>query len=176
MQEESLVKSQKEIVIAYQEAHNAHDIDGALSYFSPKIRFGMTGLWVREGLEEVRELEEWDAVMSSQLGLINFKMRNQRLECSGTETNDWFAIVGIKQIRYEPIKFEFEGDKIRHIRAQIAPKDEMMVDRAVNEVVRWALDIYPNEIHDLVPRGVFKYGHKHALRWKKLLEDWKQAT
>lgn len=170
------MKSEKEIVIAYQKAHNAHDVEGALSQFSPRIRFGMTGLWVREGLDELRELEAWDAVMKSQLDFTDFKMRNQRLECTGAETNEWFGMVGIKQIRYEPIKFEFEGDKIRHIRAQINPKDEMMVDRAVNEVVRWALDLYPDEIHDLVPRGVFKYGHEHALRWIKLLQEWKQAT
>lgn len=169
------MKSQKEIVMAYQEAHNAHDIDGALSYLSPKIRFGMTGLWVREGLDEVRELEEWDAVMNSQLGFNDFKMRNQRLECIGTETNDWYTKVGITQVNYASIKFEFEGDKIRHIRAQISPKDEMRVDRAVNDVVRWAIEIYPDEIHALVPRGVFRYGHDQALRWKKLLDEWKQA-
>lgn len=173
---EPLVKAEKEIVVAYMNAHNAHDIDGVLSYLSPEIRFGMTGLWVRQGLEEIRALAEWDAVMNSQLDFRDFKVRNQRLECTGIETNDWLKMVGIEQIRYEPIKFEFEAGMIRHIRAQIAPKFEIMVDRAVNDVVRWALDKNPKEVHDLVPRGVFKYGHDQALRWKKLLVEWKQAT
>ena len=169
------MKSEKEIVIAYQDAHNAHDIEGVLNYFSPAIRYGMTGLWVREGFDEIRALEEWDTVMNSQLVFSDFKVRNQRLECTGTETNDWLKMVGIEEIRYEPMKFEFDGDKIRHIRVQIAPKFEMMVDRAVNDVVRWALELYPDEITDLVPRSVFKYGHAQALRWIKLLEEWKKA-
>lgn len=170
------MKSEQEIVMAYLKAHNAHDIDGALSFLSPEIRFGMTGLWVRQGLTELRALEEWDAVMNSQLDFRNFKVRNQRLECSGTETNDWYAMVGIESVTFQPIKFEFDAGKIRHIRAQIAPKNEMMIDRAVNEVVRWAFDIYPDEITDLVPRGVFRYGKAHAVRWLKLLEEWKKAN
>ena len=169
------MKSEKEIVQAYLEAHNAHDIEGVLEVLSPKIRFGMTGLWVREGFDEIRALEEWDAVMNSHLQFTDLKMRNQRLECKGAETNDWYKVVGIEQEHFEPIRFEFEAGKIRHIRAQLAPKSEMAVDRAVNDVVRWALDVNPDEIRYLVPRGVFRYGHEQAQRWKKLLAEWKQA-
>lgn len=169
------MKSEKQIVQAYLEAHNAHNVEGVLDLLSPQIRFGMTGLWVREGLDEIRALEEWDAVMNSQLQFTDFKMRNQRLECKGVETNDWYKLVGIEQVSFQPIKFEIEGGKIRHIRAQIAPKSEMAVDRAVNDVVRWALDVYPDEITQLVPRGVFRYGHDQAQRWKKLVAEWKQA-
>jgi len=169
------VKSEKEIVLAYMEAHNAHDVEGVLEVLSPNIRFGMTGLWVRDGLDEIRALEEWDVVMNSHLTFTEFKVRNQRLECKGVETNDWYKMVGIEQVHFEPIKFEFEGGKIRHIRAQLAPKSEMTVDRAVNDVVRWALDVYPDEITHLVPRGVFRYGHEQAQRWKKLLAEWQKA-
>jgi len=169
------VKSEKEIVLAYQEAHNTHDIEGVLEVLSPKIRFGMTGLWVREGLAELRDLEEWDAVMNSHITFKDFKVRNQRLECKGAETNDWYKMVGIEQVYFEPIKFEFEDGKIRHIRAQLAPKSEMAVDRAVNDVVRWALEVFPDEITHLVPRGVFRYGHEQAMRWKKLLVEWQEA-
>ncbi len=170
------MKSEKEIVFAYQEAHNTHDVDAVLALLSPNIRFGMTGLWVREGLDEVRALEEWDAVMNSQLTFNKFKRRNQRLECNGVEVNDWYRTVGIEQVYFDLIRFEFEAGKIRHIRAKMAPKSEMTIDRAVNDVVRWALDVYPKEIEDLVPRSVFRYGHEQALRWKKLLEEWKKAA
>ncbi len=166
------MQSKNEIILAYQDAHNAHDIDRVLSFLAPDIRFGMSGLWVKQGLEELRALEEWDAALNSHLTFEKIKMRNQRLECRGTETNDWYQMVGISKITYDSIKFEFDLMKINHIRAKISPKSERQIDQVINEVLRWALTARPEVVEEVIPRGVFVYGRKQALRWKALLDEW----
>lgn len=169
------MKSEKEIVLAYQEAHNAHDVEKALSFFNPDIRYGMTGVWVKEGIEEVRALEAWDAVLNSKMNYHVLKVRQSRMNCSATETNDWLKLAEIEEIEYTSIKFEFEGNRIQHIRAQLAGKSEWAIDQAVNAVLRWALEALPDEVQSLIPRGNFLHSEGHAKRWLKLVQDWKDA-
>jgi hypothetical protein len=170
------LKSEKEIVLAYLEAHNAHDIERALSVLSPEIRFMMVGLWTREGLDEMRALEDWDAALKSQLAFDDLKVRQGRMDCRGRETNDWYQVVGIERVDYDSIKFEFHDGKISHIRAKLAPKSERDVDRAMNEVIRWALEAAPTEVGTIVRRGTFRYGQDQAVRWMDLLEKWRTQT
>lgn len=172
-EQETDLKSEKEIVLAYQEAHNAHDIDKALGFFSPNIRFMMIGLWTREGLEELRNMEAWDAAMNSRLIFDGLKVRQGRMDCRGTETNDWYQFTGIQQVTFDSIKFEFKDDQIALVRAKMSPKSERAIDQVVNDVVRWALDAAPDEVAALVPRSVLRYGHEEALRWMALLKEWK---
>lgn len=167
--------TEKEIVLAYQQAHNAHDVDLALSFFTPNIRYMMTGLWTREGLDELRALEAWDAALNSHLTYGELKVRQGRMDCRGSETNDWYKLVGIDKVEFDSIKFEFTGDKIAHIRSRIAPKSERALDSTMNDVVRWALDEDPSEVHALLPRGTFKYGEDHAFRWMTLVKKWKAS-
>jgi hypothetical protein len=167
-----MMKEKKAIVLAYQDAHNAHDVELALSFFAPNIRFEMTGLWVKQGLEDVRALEEWDAALANQLTFGDLRIRNARLECEAKETNDWFKLVGIDEVFYDSIKFEFDNGLITHIRAKISPKGEMAVDKVVNGVMRWALEACPEEVENLMPRGLFNYGREEAHKWLALLKDW----
>ena len=92
-----------------------------------------------------------------------------------SETNDWYQLVGIDQVVFDSIKFEFKGDKIAHIRSRIAPKSERALDSTMNDVVRWALDVDPDEVSALLPRGTFKYGADHAARWMALVKKWKAS-
>lgn len=166
----------KAIIMAYQEAHNNQDIEQTLRLFSPNIRFEMAGIWVREGLEEMRQLEEWDRVMSSRLAFGAIKKRGGRLVCSAEETSTWLSMVGIEAVLYDSVMFEFAGSQINRIRAKLAPKSEMAIDKAVNRVMRWALEARPDEIGEIIPRGLFNYGQVQAEKWLALLEEWQQRA
>ncbi|HKJ27310.1 MAG TPA: hypothetical protein VJ965_06715 [Anaerolineales bacterium] len=168
------MKDLKAIVLAYQQAHNAQDVDQAMQYFTPNVRFEMAGIWVRQGLEEIRAMEEWEKVMDGEIEFGDLKMRNNRLECKATERNSWLKLVGIEVITYDSYRFEFEDDQINRIRAKISPKGEMAIDKAINRVMRWALEAYPDEIDAIIPRGQFNYGKTQAERWLALLKEWQQ--
>lgn len=175
-QEGAKMTETKDIVIAYQEAQNSHNIDLALSFFAPDIRFEMVGIWVMQGMKELRAYAEWNAVIANKLTFGKLKIKNTRLECQAQETNEWLKLVGIDVVNYDAIKFEFENGKIRHIRAKVAPKSEMAMDKATNRVIRWALDKYPDEVVAVIPRGVFKYTEEAATKWMNLVTEWLQHT
>lgn len=170
------MKDEKAIVLAYQEAHNAHDVEQAMSYFAPNIRFEMAGLWVREGFEEIKVMEEWDAVVGGKIAFGDPKVRSGRFECKAKEINDWFDVVGIEAVFYESYRFEFENGRISRIRAKISPKSEMAIDKVINRIMRWALDARPDDIQNIIPRGQFNYGKEQAEGWMTLVKEWKQQA
>lgn len=166
----------REIVLAYQEACNHHNIDLALSFFVPDIRYEMVGIRVMQGLEDLRAFAEWNQFFATQMNFGKLKMKNNRLECQAEETNDWLKMVGIESVTYDSIKFEFNNDKISNVRAKLSPKSEMAMDRATNRVIRWVLDTDPELIDKIIPRGLFKYSEEVAERWLALLKDWQART
>lgn len=170
------MKDEKAIVLAYQEAHNAHNVEQAMSYFAPNVRFEMAGLWVREGAEEIKAMEEWDAVVVGKIAFGDAKVRGGRFECKAKETNAWFDVVGIEAVYYESYRFEFQNGLISRIRAKISPKGEMAIDKVINRIMRWALEARPDEIEDIIPRGQFNYGNEQAERWMVLVKEWKQQA
>lgn len=163
----------REIVLAYQEACNTHDIDLALSLFAPDIRYEMVGIWVMQGPDDLRSYAEWNQVFAVKMNFGKLKMKNNRLECQAEETNDWLKMVGIESVTYDSLKFEFKDNKISNIRVKISPKSEMAMDRATNRVVRWVMETDPESIHKIIPRGLFKYSREVAEKWLALLKDWK---
>lgn len=165
--------SEKEIVLGYMQAHNAGDVEKALTFFNPDVRFIMTGIWTRHGLEELQPMESWDAALNSRLDFTNLKSRSGQVDCQGSESSDWTRAMGIEQVNYDSIRFEIQGGKISAIRAKMASKSERAVDQAVNMVIRWALGVDPDEVDALVPRGLFHYGKDEALRWMEMIEQWK---
>ena len=121
-------------------------------------------------------MEEWDAVVGGQINFGNAKMRGGRFECQAKETNAWFEIVGIEAIYYDSYRIELENGLISRIRAKISPKGEMAIDKAVNRVMRWALEARPDEVGEIMPRGLFNYGKEQAEGWMVLLKEWKQQA
>lgn len=163
----------REIVLAYQEAWNTHNIDLALSFFAPDIRYEMVGIRVIQGPDEMRSYAEWNQFFNNHLNFGKLQMKNNRLECQAEETNDWLKMVGIDGISYDSIKFEFKDGQISQVRAKLSPKSEMAMDRATNRVIRWVLDTDPEVIDKIIPRGHFKYSKEVAEKWLALLKDWK---
>ena len=168
------MSSDKNVVMAYLEAHNRHDMDAVLALFAPDIRFEMSGLWVRVGIEEMRSLEAWDKVVNSQLTFKDLRVQSGRMTCKAEETNDWLKMVGIEAVYYDTVKFEFENDVIRHIRVKIASKSEMAIDRGSNKVVRWAFEAEPDTVHQVIPRGQLLYSEENAHKWIALVQKWRE--
>lgn len=166
----------REIVLAYQEACNAHNIDLALSFFAPDIRYEMVGIRVMQGLDDLRSYAEWNQFFNTQLNFGKLQMKSNRLECQAEETNAWLEMVGLDSISYDSIKFEFKDGQISQVRAKLSPKSEMAMDRATNQVIRWVLDTDADVIDKIIPRGLFKYSKEVAERWLALLKEWKAHT
>ena len=88
----------RSIINGYISAHNSHDINRSLSYYSDDISFELVRTWVKHGKNEIRNLEEWDAALNSKLNFYVTKESGDTLFCKGTEQNEWFKGVGIDKI------------------------------------------------------------------------------
>ncbi len=167
--------NEKEILAGYQQAHNAQDVEGALAWLTPDVSWRMTGLWVRHGTEEMRDLEAWDAVLNGRIEFIEVKSMAGGLTCRSEETNDWYQATGIDQVTYDQIRFEFRDGRISQVRAKLSSESERAIDKVVNQVSRWALKSAPAEINAVLPRGIFNYGAEQAHRWMALLQAWQKS-
>lgn len=167
--------NEKEILAGYQQAHNAQDVEGALAWLTPDVRWTMTGLWVRHGIEEMRALEAWDAALNGRIEYRDVKRLANGLSCQAEETNDWYLAVGIDKVVYEQIRFEMKDGKISQVRAKLAAQSERAIDKVVNQVSRWALKAAPAEVNAVLPRGNFNYGADQAGRWLALLQAWQNS-
>ena len=85
----------QEVVKSYITAHNAHDIENALIFYDENIAIELKGVWIKKGLSEMRSLEEWDAVLNSNLKLESITSKEDTVFCRIVENNDWFAVMDI---------------------------------------------------------------------------------
>lgn len=167
------MKPNLQIVSAYQQAHNEHQWEQVMQLFAPDIRFEMVGIWVKQDADLIAKVEQWDAVLNSQLTFSDLREKDGGVVCQAFETNDWLALVGIEKLIYSSVRFEFGNGLIKKIKAQMAPESEQAMARAINKVTRWALDSHREVVQKLIPRSNFIYGHDEALQWKALLEEWR---
>ena len=169
----SCSKSNKSILDDYVQSHNNHNIEKSLSYFSDDVIFELAGVWVKMGKSKVRELEEWDSELNSQLNFIVHKENGDTLFCTGIEKNDWFTSVGINEVNYDSIIFIFEDKKIKRVFAKTSPEINIKVAEAMKSIVEFTKLTNNNILSQLIPKGEFVYSRESAQQWIKLLEAWK---
>jgi ketosteroid isomerase-like protein len=74
---------------AYLEAHNRHDIEAAMSFYTQDARFELVGEWVKVGKETIRdELEEWDAATNNHLTFYDFQIGPEQVVFRAIEQSD----------------------------------------------------------------------------------------
>lgn len=172
----SCAPNQIELVTAYQNAHNRHDIEAALAYYADNIRFEITGTWVKEGLEEIRGLEEWDAAVDGELLLYDMTLENDTITCKGAERNEWFRLAGIDEVSHVSVTIRVLNNRIVEIIAKPTLQSEMEIADAFGKIMSWARRERSEMLSALMPGGQLEYTTEAAESWLDLLRDWRNAT
>ncbi len=167
------MKPNVQIATDFFQAQNEHNLDQALALLSPDIRFEMTGLWVKQGPEEIKGILEWNTIFNTQYRIEDLKEKQGMVTCTAKEKSDWYDTVGIGIVVYESYRFGIENGLIKQIKTKIDPVSERNIDRGVNLVMKWAMKKYSHDLIKLIPRGIFLYSREGALQWKDVLEEWK---
>jgi len=168
----SCTQNNKSILNEYMNAHNSHNIQKPLAYYSDDITFQLVGTWTKNGKEEIAELEEWDSAVNSKLQFYVQKESGDTLFCYGTETNDWFTAIGINEIKYDLIIFIFDNQVITKIIAKLDPEINERIGRAMGSIIEYTTQTNNDILSELIPKGEFIYSQESAKKWLKLLGEW----
>ena len=168
-------KSPDNIILAYQNAHNIHDITQALTYYTDDIEFEIVGSWIKKGKTEIRKLEEWDASVGGKLVFHNLNISGNVITCQGKEINEWFKLTDIDTIYYTEIKFTLQNQKISRIKAQLDSTSFQKINNTLGSIINWASIQKPQIMSILMPNNKFEYSSENGEIWINLLKDWRMA-
>ena len=119
-------QSPTEILEAYESAHNNQDIEASLDLYVRDAQFDLVGVWMKKGIDEMRELAEWDAALNSSLDFHIEEVRGDTVVCSVLERNDWFKAVGIDPLYHPKALVVIQNGLIHHIIAYPSPDSAEM--------------------------------------------------
>ena len=166
----------QEVIKAYIDAHNEHDVEKAMSYYSSNVVFDLKNTWTKEGAGEIRNLEVWDSTINSNLKLEALYSRGDSVFCKIIENNDWFASIGIENLTHDPTVFIVDDHKIKKIIATPSPETGVQIERAIGSIIQWSKQNQDSTIYTLIPNGQFVYSSEAALKWKELFKKWNSSS
>lgn len=167
-----------ETVEAYIDAHNRHDVDAVLDLLAPGIVFVLPNGDTRDGLEQMANLEAWDAVLESRLDVSDLEVVGTSVVAGEiVEHNLWFELSGVGPVTYLPgAVYEVEDGRITSIHAASwEPQHIVAFTNFMNRFVPWAAAAFPRETAAAMPDGEFRYDAVAAQTWIDMLVAWKKS-
>ena len=163
-------------LLGYREARKAHDTQRIAGYLAEESR-----IWFdkKEGPGELRKASgdgpwaEWDREMKSSSTTHEYTVNGNELVIVVSETNDYFKLLDRKPTPYL-ITYWFDDDeRIEGMLISSMPKEPKNKGR-FEEFKVWANEHYPGVLDELEPDGRIIPSKEHAIRWRKLLIEWRK--
>ncbi len=158
---------------AYVEAHNSHDIERIMSFYAEDARFEFVESWVREGKEEIRKQEEFDAALNSQLAFTDLKVEGDTVTGTVTEKSDYYKLSGIDEVSYEYYAIIFKDGLIKEIKTELTIGSVIEINQVFQELLNWVRKEKEKELEDLILEGEVVYSAESAKKWLALLREWR---
>ena len=162
-------------VNAMVEAHNSHDVDKELYYYTDDARFQTVGKWTKDGKEQIRQLLEKDALLNSHLTYTFCRESADTVTCRVREENDMLRAAGIDAIYYDSAVHTFEGLYITEIRVKQSAESEQALEQASASFNRWASQKYGEALAQLSGSGG-NISKENVAQWLALMRRWYQET
>jgi len=163
----------EERVVSYQQAHNDHDIDKVMSMYADDITFEVVGMFTKTGQDQVRGIAEWDLATNSKMIISDIQITGNTATFKLKEGNDWFRLVGVEYMYYNPCSMVFKDGLIKEFSAQVTDKSKDAFVKTWPPVYNWLMEDKKEELSKLTTaEGAFIYNLENAKIWLSLLEEW----
>jgi hypothetical protein len=167
--------SNEEVLKAYIERHNNHDIEGVVELFHPRAVVELPG---RPPLNEIRKIEAWDAAVQSRKMYESWEVQGDTI-IIGTiiERNNWYSHGGIRQVEYQPgSMFIFREGKIFKIRSSdMTVESQQLIQDMFRNFLAWAQENKPGELARLMPNGAINLEEGNSKEWFLLMDEWQRS-
>jgi len=157
------------------EAHNRHDWERELSFFTEDARFEMVGAWVKEGKAELRKLFELDVLLGSQLTFTDFQVEADTVTCKVEEQTELHTLLGLKAIYYEYSQTTFRDGLIEETRAKLSAESMAACDRQLATFLEWATQNRANALPELRVGKGYDITAANVDKWLQLLREWQES-
>ena len=162
-------------LLGYREARKAHDTQRIAGYLAEESR-----IWFdkKDGPGTLRKASgdgpwaEWDREMKSTSTTHEYKVNGNELVTVVSETNDYFKLLDRKPTPYQ-ITYWFDDDeRIEGMLISSLPKEPKTKGR-YDQFKKWADEHHPRVLDELQPEGKIIPSKENAIRWRKLLIEWR---
>ena len=165
-------------LLGYREARKAKDTQRIASYLAEESR-----IWFdkKEGPGELRKPSgdgpwtEWDREMKSTSKTHEYEVIGNELVIVVSETNDYFKLLDRKPKPYLTTYWFDADERIEGMLVSSMPKEANNNGR-FEEFKAWADEHYPGVLDELEPDGRIIPSKVNAIRWRKLLIEWREAA
>jgi hypothetical protein len=160
-------------VRAMADAHNEHDVEQELLYYTDDARFEMVGKWTKTGRDQLREFLEMDALLNSHLTYTFCDTRGNTVTCRVREENDLLKAAGIDAIYYESAAHTFKNMYIDQVRVKQTQQSQRLLQKTMESFSQWASEKHARQWAELNAEGG-SITKDNVGKWLALLRQWRQ--
>jgi len=166
----------KEFVSKFEAAVNSHNVEDVLSFYDRDVTVNMGRQSTNIDREDMRPLAEWDSIVNTRIRLDIIRENGDSIIGRKIEKSEWFRLYGLDSVIFDPWIVLVEDDVITTIFSQLTIESATRMSQASTSVQEWAMQERRKDLNELMPEGSFRYGTEAAIRWLKLLREWRKAT
>ena len=162
-------------VQAMAQAHNRHDVDNEIRFYTDDARFEMAGRWTRQGTDQLRQMLDMDAALNSYLTYTFCEVRGNTVTCRVREENDLLSAAGIEAIYYESVAHVFDGWFIKEVKVKQTPESQRLLQETMESFSQWASEKQSQQWAALRAQGQ-NITKDNLDIWLALLRQWREET
>lgn len=126
--------------------------------------------------DEMRPMIEWDSIINVQINLEVVRESGDSIICRKIERSEWFRLYGLDSVAFDPWIIRLNNGKIKSIFSRPNVESAVRMSQVSINVQKWADENRPIMLKELMSDGNFQYGTESAIKWLKLLREWRQET
>lgn len=165
-------KPPKEILAAYEQAYNRHDINKIVSFYSDNVVLDLSILSKLKGKENLRNYAEYDSVMNSQIKISDIATSGNESMFVMSLTNDLYKTIGIDTAKYS-MAFTIEGGKITKMTGTTTRETDVKIQSFSKKFMLWAAKNKLDELNQMMPDGRFNYTAGNAKKYIDMVLEYK---
>ena len=164
-------------VNAYQEAHNAYDVEAALAMFSGDAQFEVVGMGILPDLDSIRAIHNYDKGIRAQIEFTGCIAEDLTVACEVGEDNDWLTTAGLGKLHYPSSVITFTADgKIQRIVATMSAEGAGAMGEVLSVFIPWLQTERPEAAATLFnPDGHFIYSEENGRLVVQMLTEWRSS-
>lgn len=133
--------------------------------------------YLYKGKKKTGPWAEWDKAMNPKYSYdtIWFNNNENAIEGFFFENNDFYDLIGKGPTKTHQTFWLDENDKIKEIMVYWIPEENTHTSEYLEPVQKWALEKDSTLIEEIYPDGNIAPSKQNAVKWKKLLIDYRNA-